>query len=205
MSATKALLCLLFFIAIPSQAKQALNVEVTPLIGYRFGGDFDTSRNAMHHKIELSEETSYGLLTAWSFDRKRQGEFLISHYNTSFSQSDDFSASNSNLGVTYAHLGGNVPISEGPVPFYITGGFGLTHLAPKDDALSNETRFSINVGLATKIELSDHLSLRLDSRAYATFFNSNSAIFCDLDTCAMYISSDIWFQTEINAGLTYRF
>jgi len=175
------------------------------LIGYRFGGDFDTTKDKVHNRIELSEDTSYGLLTAWSFDRKRQGEFLISHYNTNFSQSDDFSASNTGLGITYAHLGGNVPLSEGPIPFYMTGGFGLTHLDPSDSQLSNETRFSVNIGLATKIELSERVSLRLDSRIYGTFFNSDSAIFCDVETCAIYISSDIWFQSEVSAGITYRF
>lgn len=205
MRVTFALACALGVISMPSLAKQPLNFEVTPLIGYRFGGDFDTSRDKVHNKIELSEDTSYGFLTAWSFDRKRQGEFLISHYNTKFSESANSSVDNTGLGITYAHLGGNVPISEGPVPFYITGGFGLTHLAPKDDQLSNETRFSVNVGLATKIKLSERVSLRLDSRLYGTFFNSDSAIFCEVETCAIYISSDIWFQSEVSAGITYRF
>ena len=200
-----ALACALTTVSMPSMAKQALNVEVTPLIGYRFGGDFDTTKDKVHNRIELSEDTSYGLLTAWSFDRKRQGELLISHYNTNFSQSDDFSASNTGLGITYAHLGGNVPLSEGPIPFYMTGGLGLTHLDPSDEQLSNETRFSVNIGLATKIELSERVSLRLDSRLYGTFFNSDSAIFCDVETCAIYISSDIWFQSEVSAGITYRF
>jgi len=200
-----ALACALTTVSMPTMAKQALNVEVTPLIGYRFGGDFDTTKDKVHNRIELSEDASYGLLTAWSFDRKRQGEFLISHYNTNFSQSDDFSASNTGLGITYAHLGGNVPLSEGPIPFYMTGGFGLTHLDPSDSQLSNETRFSVNIGLATKIELSERVSLRLDSRIYGTFFNSDSAIFCDVETCAIYISSDIWFQSEVSAGITYRF
>lgn len=200
-----AMFCALTIISMPSMAKQALNFEITPLIGYRFGGDFDSSQDKVHNRIELNDETSYGLLTAWSFDRKRQGEFLISHYNTNFSESNDFSASSTALGITYAHIGGNVPISEGPVPFYLIGGLGLTHLAPNDKQLSNETHFSMNVGLATKVELSERFSLRLDSRIYGTFFNSDSAIFCDVEACAIYISSNIWVQTEVSAGLTYRF
>jgi hypothetical protein len=200
-----AIACVLAAIAVPTKAKQPLNFEITPLIGYRFGGDFDTTRDKVHNRIELSEATSYGLLSAWSFDRKRQGEFLISHYNTTFSQSDDFSASNTDLGITYAHLGGNVPISEGLIPMYVTGGIGLTHLAPKDEQLSDETRFSVNVGLASKIPLSENVSLRFDGRIYGTFFNSDSAVFCDYETCAVYISSDIWFQSEVSAGITYRF
>jgi hypothetical protein len=200
-----AIACALAITSMPSEAKQALNFEITPLIGYRFGGDFDTSKDEAHNRIELNEETSYGLLTAWSFDRNRQGEFLVSHYNTNFSSSDDFSASNTELGITYAHIGGNVPVTEGPVPLYVTGGLGLTHLAPKGDGLSDETRFSVNVGLASKIQLSEHVSLRLDGRVYGTFFNSDSAIFCDAATCAIYISSDIWVQSEVSVGISYRF
>ena len=124
------LACILTVITMPTKAKQPLNFEITPLIGYRFGGDFDTSRDAVHSRVELSEETSYGLLAAWSFDRKRQGEFLISHYNSSFSQTDDFSVGNSDLSITYAHLGGNVPIADGAVPIYVAGGFGLNAPCP---------------------------------------------------------------------------
>ena len=200
-----AVCCVLSIISMPSVAKQALEFEITPLIGYRFGGDFDTSQAEIHNRVELNDETSYGLLTAWSYDRTRQGEFLISHYNTNFSESSDFSVSNTGLGITYAHLGGNVSISEGPVPFYLTGGLGLTHLSPSDKQLSDETRFSLNVGLASKIDLSERLKLRLDSRVYGTFFNSDSAIFCDAEVCAIYISSNIWVQTEVSVGLTYRF
>lgn len=186
-------------------AKQSTDFEITPLVGYRFGGDFNTSRDAVHHRIELTEGTSYGLIGSWSVDRKRQGEFLISHYDTEFSESEDFSASNTPLSVTYAHLGGSVPISDAFIPFFVTGGFGLAHLAPEDNELDAETRFSMNVGLASKFELTEHIGIRLDSRVYGTFFNGNSAIFCDSSNCAVYLSGEMWFQTEVSAGITFRF
>lgn len=205
MRVTLAFACALVTTSIPAIAAQPLNLEITPLIGYRFGGDFNTSRDAVHNKIELSEETSYGLLTSWSVDPKRKGEFLISHYETSFSEADDFIASNTPLSITYAHIGGTVPISEGVVPFYATGGLGLVHFSPEDDNLNDETRFSMNVGLASKVYLTENISFRIDGRAYATFFNSESNIFCDIDTCTMYLSSEMWFQTEVSAGIGYRF
>lgn len=199
------LTCVLTIIAMPAKAKLPLNVEITPLIGYRFGGDFDLLIEPDKYQIDLKEKVSYGLLTAWSYDRQRQGEFLISHYNTNFTASGNSLGANSGLGVTYAHLGGNVPISEGPIPFFVTGGLGLTHFDPQNKQLSNETRFSVNIGLATKIELSERVSLRLDSRLYGTFFNSDSAIFCEMETCEIYMSSNIWLQSEVSAGISYRF
>ncbi len=202
------LLSLLFIFGFTAQvnAYEANNFEITPLIGYRFGGDFDISDEASTtSKIKLSEEVNYGLLLAWDVDAKRQGEFLINYYNSHFSQAVDPIASNSNIAITYAHIGGNVPISDGYLPVYVTGGLGLTHLSPEDALLDNETRFSMNIGIATKIPVSEHLSFRFGGRVYATFFNSDSKIFCNEDNCAISISSDLWIQSEINAGLTFTF
>ena len=206
------LIAFLSFIS-KSNAYDAINFEITPLVGYRFGGDFEASgidtsdgeETPSITKIKLTEATNYGLLVAWDVDSKRQGEFLINNYSTQFSQEIDSIASNNNISITYAHIGGNVPISDGYFPFYVTGGLGLTHLSPDDTLLDDETRFSMNVGLATKFPISEHLSFRFGGRIYATFFNSDSKIFCGQESCAISISSDLWLQSEINAGLTFRF
>jgi len=207
LSSSVLLSCVMF--SIPQvNAYEANSFEITPLVGYRFGGDFeanDDSPTPATSKIKLSEEINYGLLFAWDFDRKRQGEFLINHYNSQFSQSVDSIASNNNIGITYVHIGGNVPISDGYLPVFITGGLGLTHLSPEDSLLDNETRFSMNVGIATKIPVSEHLSIRFGGRVYGTFFNSDSKIFCNEEDCAISISSDLWIQSEVNAGLTFTF
>ncbi len=183
--------------------------EITPLVGYRFGGDFETSQDGASINppinIKLSEDVSYGLLLAWDVDSKRQGEFLINHNKSQFSQEVDSLFNNNNLSVTYVHIGGNVPISDGYVPFYVTGGLGLTHLAPEDSMLDDETRFSMSVGLTAKVAVSENLSFRFGGRAYATFFNSDSTIFCNSDVCAISITSDLWIQSEVNAGITFTF
>ncbi len=202
------LLCLVLFLGFTTHvnAYAANSIEITPLVGYRFGGDFEAvDETSTTSKIKLSEEINYGLLFAWDFDHKRQGEFLINHYTSQFSQIAESIASNNNIGITYAHIGGNVPISDGYLPLYITGGLGLTHLSPEDSLLDKETRFSMNVGIATKIPVSEHLSLRFGGRVYATFFNSDSRIFCNEENCAISISSNLWIQSEVNAGLTFTF
>lgn len=205
LSSSLLLIFLLGFIA-QANAYAAKSFEITPLIGYRFGGDFEaTDEASITSTVELSEEINYGLLFAWNFDRQRQGEFLINHYNSQFSQTVDPIASNNNIAITYAHIGGNVPISGGYLPVYITGGLGLTHLSPEDALLDDETRFSMNIGIATKIPVSEHFSFRFGGRIYATFFNSDSRVFCNEDNCAISISSDLWIQSEVNAGLTFTF
>lgn len=201
-------LAVLILIPNKSYAAKDNTFELTPLVGYRFGGDFEVTDDASidsYNNIKLSEEINYGLLFAWDVDQKRQGEFLLNHYSTQFSQIDSSVASNNNLSITYAHIGGNVPLSQGTVPLFVTGGFGLTHLSPEDSLLGSETRFSLNVGLATKIAVTENVSLRFGGRLYATLFNSDSYIFCDTETCAISISSDLWVQSEVNAGVTFIF
>lgn len=191
---------------LPAIAKQTNSFEVTPLIGYRFGGDFDATNEGKISTLKLTDETSYGLLTAWQFDRLRQGELLISHYNTNFSQSSDgVSFNDDDLGITYVHLGGNVAISQDSLPLFVTGGLGFTHFSPQDNQLDTETRFSMNIGVATKVPLSESLSFQLGGRVYGTFFNSDSSVFCNQANCLISISSNIWVQTEVNAGLTFAF
>ncbi|GAA0811381.1 outer membrane beta-barrel protein [Colwellia asteriadis] len=192
-------------LAAPAFAAQENNFEMTPLIGYRFGGDFDVTNNSKTSNLKLIDEVSYGLLTAWKYDKFRQGEFLISHYQTNFSQHSDFIPSNDELGITYAHLGGNVAISQGLVPMYVTGGLGLTYLSPQDSQLDSETRFSMNIGLMTKLPITDNVNFQLSGRVYGTFFNSDSSIFCDQNNCLISISSDIWVQSEVNAGISIAF
>ena len=187
------------------------SIEITPLIGYRFGGDFDVENSVSNSNstIKLVEGNSYGLIVAWPYTIKQQGELLVSHYKTEFNQAS--LTNNVNLfnddgvGVTYAHLGGNVPVSDGAIPFWVTGGLGLTHFSPDDSELNSETRFSMNIGLNTQLEITEQLSFRLEGRLYGTFFNSESEVFCDNNACKIYISSNVWLQSEVNAGLTFKF
>jgi len=202
------LLCLFSIATVSNASFEGESLDVTPLIGYRFGGDFKWVNEkgiTTSQFISIKEDINYGILIAWHFDRKRQGEFLLNHYKTQFSQNIGSTVSRNNLALTYAHIGGNVPISNGLIPLYVTGGLGLTHIAPEDVLLDNETRFSINIGLATKIPLTESLSFRFGGRIYATFFNSDSYIFCNKDNCAISISSDLWIQSEINAGIMFSF
>lgn len=183
--------------------------EITPHVGYRFGGDFETVDGETRYTTKLSEELNYGVVFAWQYDHKRQGEFLISHYGSEFSKTGGFDPEQptvkNGIDVTYYHLGGNVPISDGAVPLWLSGGLGLTHLAPEDSYLESETKFSLNIGLNTKIFVTDNLAFNFGGRVYGTFFNSDSKVFCDTETCAIYVSGDLWVQSEVNAGITIAF
>lgn len=201
-SFNKSLLC--FFILCFSQTSWSKEsyIEVTPTLGYRFGGEFDLEDS---DNIDLKDKASFGVSLNWAFDKKRQGELLFSHYDSEFDKHDEFPLNKEDISVSYLHFGGNVPLSKVVIPLFLSGGLGVTHFSPDDSSLDNETKFSANLGLNTRIDLIDNLSLKIGSRVYFTFLDSDSKIFCDQADCTIYVSSDVWIQSEVYTGLTFKF
>ncbi|WP_286263023.1 hypothetical protein [Thalassotalea atypica] len=185
-------------------AQESIELELTPLFGYRFGGEFDDEQS--NSTIELEDGNSYGLLTSWAYDQSRQGELLVSHYDSAFSSELTNNVFNpSDIGITYIHLGGNIQLSDNNLPFYLSGGIGITHLSPENNGLKSETKFSGSLGLNTRVALTESVRLYIGGRVYATLLDADSEIFCDSQNCAIYVESEVWVQSELSAGLTFKF
>lgn len=196
---------------LPTLATESSSIEVTPFAGYRLGGNFDvvgdfygeTASQAL--EVEIDDNTSYGLLVAWPYDNKRQGEILLSRYESELIPASLLTPYTSDLSVTYLHIGGNVPVANTLIPLWVSAGFGLTHLSPEMNDLDDETKPSVNLGLHSKLQLTDNVAIRIGARVYATLIDSKDAMFCDNNTCTIAISSDMWVQSELSAGLTFTF
>ena len=198
-------LSLIYPLVVQAESKRESTIELTPFASYRFGGDFDELDN--NTRIDLDEGAGLGLITAWEYDLNRQGEFLISHYETQF-DSDSAGLEDINgtdVSITYAHLGGNISFSQGNMPFWFSGGMGITHLSPNRNQLSDETNFSASLGINTKIALNKVAHIYIGGRVYGTFFDSESEIFCDSNDCAIFVEGDIWVQSELMAGISLNF
>ncbi|WDE06189.1 hypothetical protein SG34_004460 [Thalassomonas viridans] len=183
-------------------------LEFTPFVGYRLDGDFEQTDPLTGTETELSlkDKSSYGFIIAWPYSDQRQGEFLISHYQTDFTSHNPVSFSaNNKIDVTYMQVGGNVPLTHGLVPLSLSGGLGLTYLAPKSSRFDSESKFSINLGLQTKLPINEQLAFRIDARVFATLFDSDGELFCSEQGCIASVSSDLWLQGEITAGLSVSF
>ncbi len=177
--------------------------EFTPFASYRFGGDFE---NDIGQNVALNDESGLGFVFAWPYDAGRQGEILVSHYDTSMTFLPDSNPSfSSDLSVTYLHLGGNTQLSTSALPLYLSGGFGLTHLKPSGNNLNDETQFSMNIGLNTRFSFNEVTHLSLGAKVYGTYFNTDTEIFCNAASCAIYIDGNIWVQSEVTAGITFSF
>jgi len=179
-------------------------VEFTPVFGYRLGGEFNET-TPEHTEITFDDNSSYGAILSWPYDHQRKTELLISHYNTQLSSSATSNFNNTDIGVTYAHLGGSVSLTQHSLPLWLSGGLGVTHFSPSNNQLSSDTQFSMNLGIDSNIQLSEQLALKFGGKIYATLFDSDGSILCDSNACVITVDSELWLQSEVFAGISFKF
>jgi opacity protein-like surface antigen len=181
---------------------QASGLEVTPMIGYTFGGEV---RSETDEKLTFDEGGSFALAVDFDLvEADKQIELFWSHQQTRLSGNDN--AKIFDTKIDYLHIGGTVQYPQnGYVPF-IAGGFGATHFSP-DDGYKAETRFSISVGGGIKAFITKQVGLRLEGRGYVTFMPTEGSIFCggDSDGCTVMASGDALFVFQGLAGVFLRF
>ncbi len=198
----------LFFIGSLFISSNSSAVEVTPLLGYRNGGEFVDTDTNQKHTIESSD--MYGLILSWPYGRGQDLEVYYSHQSSRLKSVDVTiptiaGTTDIPLTVDYLHIGGTAPITdEGPVKTFVTGGLGFAYLSPDLSGLQSDLRASFSIGIGLKWPISERIALRLETRGLATLFNSNSALFCN-GGCSLSVNGSLFWQTEVFAGLAIKF
>ncbi len=183
-------------------------VEITPLLGYRGGGEFIDTDTEQKHTVVSSE--TYGLIIGFPYEHAKQIEIYYSHQSSDLNSVNltiPAVAGNTNipLSIDYLHIGGTTPISDDEnLKTFVSGGVGFTHLSPDLSGLQSDLRASFSIGVGLKWPVSENIALRLETRGLATLFNSNAALFCN-GGCSLSVNGSLFFQAEVSAGLAVRF
>jgi hypothetical protein len=183
-------------------------VEVTPLLGYRSGGEFIDIDTNQKHTVDGSEV--YGLILGWPVEKGENFEVYYSHQSSKLrSVSVTIPTVNNTtdipLTIDYLHFGGTAPIAdEGNINTFVSGGLGFAYLSPDLTGLQSDLRASFSLGIGMKMPISENIAFRLETRALATLFNSNSALFCN-GGCSLTVNGSLFWQTEVFAGLAIKF
>jgi hypothetical protein len=199
----KILFVMLLFFSVNSYA-----FEITPLSGYRDGGDITDEVNNNNHTITSS--SIYGFLVSLPYEYGKTLELYYSHQSSdirSVSMTEPALTNDANiaLNIDYLHIGGTAPISnEKNLKTFVSGGLGFTYLSPDLNGLASELRASLSIGIGLKLPLSENVALRLETRGLATLFNSNSTLFCS-GGCTLTVNGNFLFQGEVFAGIAIRF
>jgi opacity protein-like surface antigen len=180
-------------------AAMAGEFEITPFLGYQFGGDVTTFYQGEYHDVNINSSGNWGLVLSLGLSPMTQIELLYSTQDTE-ADADRFEDS-LGLRIDYwqvSMLWNFDPDSQ--IQPYVVFGIGGTWLRP--DGFSSLSRFSGNIGGGAKIFFSDNIGVRLEGRFFGTYINSTTS-YCDPFWCYGYNNS--LYQFDVSAGLIIRF
>jgi len=194
-----------------SSSVSAPRFEVTPFVGYRFGGSFDVppaDETSSGKSIDLDDDTSYGIDVGLYRDHHSFYELLYSRQQTNLDSSQP-ALRNVDVTAEYLHFGGTLLFDEEYwfVP-YLSFTIGATRLDPKG-SYDDETKFSASLGGGVRFPINDRFAATLGARGYLTFIGSDTSLFCSSingqGTCLLKSSGSTFFQGEALLGLTLKF
>jgi hypothetical protein len=210
----KRLLPALVLIVPALSIAQEANIELTPFVGARFGGTFESELpGAEPVEYEMEDSESFGLIVNWRHRANTQWEVL---YSLQSSEALYFGPDDPNgpdpevdVDIHVLQLGGTYLFEgERAIP-YLAATVGGTHIRTNSTDAQDDTFLSGSIGLGVKILPTSRVGVRLEARAYGTLLDSDSRIFCstgpDQNICAVQVDGNLLSQVEVFAGLTFRF
>jgi opacity protein-like surface antigen len=191
------------------RAAPLMRFEVTPFVGYRFGGNFDVDvGGTARQSVDLDDHGSFALALDLRRDEESQYELLYSRQETNLEPGSPLGPLG--IDVEYLHIGGTLDVDqEMLLKPYIVGTLGLTRFSPEPGSGSDNTRFSVSFGGGLRVPVSNHFSLRFEARGFLTFVDTNTAFFCSSSAaggfCAIHSSGSTFLQYELLAGAAFAF
>ncbi len=181
--------------AAPAPAQQ---FEITPFVGYQFGGELDEiGDDTITYKLEQSP--TWGLMFDVGITDFNQVELYYSTQGTDLNRGVEPA-----VGVTTDHfqIGAIHQYAPGrPINPYIGIALGATRFEIGGDS---DTRFSGAISGGLKMVVSDHLGFRFDARFFGISTGS-SPITCSDELCIGYPDTSIIWQYTVNAGVMVHF
>lgn len=189
---------------------QESGIEITPTVGYRWGGTILKEDNpSLGYDADLSDDSSYGIVFDFPINHHLQIELSADHQSTGLRRDQLFQPSDHafDIDVNYYHIG---VLGQWPTPHvvpFVSGGFGVADLRPDSATLSNSRRFSATLGAGIKVPMGEHVGFRLEGRGYWSDTSKSDWEWDDCnhdhDNCG-WRHSDL-AQAQIRVGLVLKF
>jgi hypothetical protein len=183
-------------------------LELTPMIGYTFGGRFDyEEEDGSDETIEISDASSIGFRLGYNLSDNSQIEFLYSQQETEITGGELFPRDALfDLDVRYFHIGGSLLWNRGNgLEPYFTGTIGLTNFDPDDSGVDSLTRFSMGFGGGVRVMPLQRLGLYTGVRGLVTFVNSEMEGYSGSKGTYIRIEADTVWQFQVYTGLILAF
>jgi hypothetical protein len=206
-------------------AAQEQRFELTPTLGYVWGGSIQIDDQAFTHQaydVDLGDSGSFALVfgvpiaqrTWFELVYRRQDTALVDNQGLFGEEPAGFippgSSKELDTDVTYYHVGAQWELTTGPSRWFLTASAGVANFdfsLPMPDS----TRLSVSGGGGLKLDLNDRIGLRFGAKAYWTDTDEGSARVqrfehrdCSATCYYVYSYKPDFFQTELSLGLIIR-
>jgi len=177
--------------------------EVTPFVGFLAGGGFEDPTTGSDRDVE--DDTNFGIFLNLVTDvPDRYYELFYTKQSSEVEGTTPI-----DLDIQYLQIGGTVGFKQERylIPYFGMT-VGVTQMSPDVPGLDDETKFSVSVGGGIRFPITDHFGIRFDTRAFVTFLENDSEIFCVSDggaTCLIRPKSDTFLQYTGSLGVTFAF
>lgn len=180
--------------------------ELTPFIGYRWGGTIFADQTFIFGEdVDVESSPNFGVNFAIPLGNTGMKLELMANRQSSelttgsglFEPDEEVA----DIDVTYLHAGLQFPFarSRNATPYVIVSA-GLANLDPQITGVDAEQRFSASAGIGVKVPMSRSLSFRFEGRGYYTALQEDD----ECNICDYYYNED-FYQGEVNAGLVFSF
>ena len=189
-------------------AETPYRFELTPYAAYRMGGSFSDESEDIEFDIE--DSAAQGLVINGRVRSDAQWEVLYGRQATDVNTGGLFNNDSLlDFDIEYMHFGGTYLFDGESVRPFIALTVGVTHADPGDSSFGSENFFSASLGGGVNLAARNRLGVRLEVRAFTTFIDSSSNLFCQSDggsgSCLILIDGKTLTQWEARAGITLRF
>lgn len=185
--------------------------EFSAFGGFTTGGTIDAEDEDEGEDLDVDDGTLAGLVFHVTSPAGGQFEFAYWRDDTALEAQGLFTGEPSfDVDIEYFQIGGTYPSTwdDGIHP-YIVATIGAARFTPDDSSLDDETVFAGTAGGGVRFNVTEHLALKLEGRAFFSLFDSNSSIFCSSvggsGSCAIRTSGDLVTRWTALAGVAYRF
>jgi len=162
------------------------SIELTPFAAYRVGGSFEEKDG--DGRVELNDSNAQGIMFNIKANPNGQYELLYSRQSTD-ARTEGFL------------------INDPTIFLALT--LGMTQFDPGITDSGSESFFSASLGGGVQLNATKRLGVRLEARAFTTFVEDDSNIFCASTggdgACLIQVDARTLTQWEVRAGLVFRF
>jgi hypothetical protein len=182
--------------------------EITPYVAHRAGGDFSGRDGG--GQIDINASSADGLIFNVMANPNGQYELLYARQRTD-ADTEGLLAGNPtiDMDVEHFHFGGTYLFDGDNTRPFIALTLGMSLFDPRLPGTDSESFFSASFGAGVHLSASNRLGVRLEARAYTTFIDNDSDIFCSsidgVGACLFQVDARTLTQWEARAGVVFRF